>query len=87
MSSFFVLTKSNEIALTIKELGGKAVRCYVPGELDHLKGVIMGVPVSLSNEVLKAQITNEMVTDVKRLLSSRNGKKRKQYYCCTNFQL
>ncbi len=41
--------------------------CTVPGELDNLKGVILGgVPVSLSEEVLKTQIKNEMVTEVKR---------------------
>lgn len=74
---FCVDKKQQEIALTIKELGGKAVKCYVPGELDNLKGVIMGVPISLSDEVLKAQIANEMVTEVKRLLSSRNGNKER----------
>lgn len=73
---FCVDKKQQEIALMTKELGGgKPVKCYVPGELDNLKGVITGVPVAISNEVLKAQITNDMVTEVNRLLSSRNGKK------------
>lgn len=71
---FCVDKKQQEIALMIKELGGTAVKCHVPGELDNLKGVIMGVPVSSSDEVLKAQITNETVTEVKRLPFSRNGK-------------
>ncbi len=72
---FCVNRKQQENALKIKELGGAAVKCHVPGEFDHLKGVILGVPVSLSEEVLKTQIKNEIVTEVRRLQSSKNGRK------------
>lgn len=75
VSSLFVLTKQQETALKIKELGGAAVKCHVPGELNQLKGMTTGVPVSLSDEVLKTQIINKMVMEVKRLQANRNGRK------------
>ncbi len=59
----------------MKEFGGVGVKCHVPGEVNSIKGVITGVPMSLSDEILKKQVMSEKIIDVKRLTSNRNGKR------------
>lgn len=72
---FCLNKKQQEMFIKMKELGGLRVKCHVPGEVNGIKGVITGVPMSLSDEVLRNQLMNEKVIDVKRLSSNRNGKK------------
>lgn len=59
----------------MKELGGQGVKCHMPGEVNGIKGVITGVPVSLTDEILRNQLMSEKVIDVKRLTSNRNEKR------------
>lgn len=71
---FCLIKKQQKMVIKMKELGGIGVKCHVPGEMNVVKGVITGVPVSLTDEMLKKQIMGE-VTEVKRLTSNRNGKR------------
>ncbi len=72
---FCLNKKQQEIAIKIKELGGIGVICHVPGVENGIKGVIYGVPLPLTDEVLRNQITGIKVTEVKRLTSNRYGKR------------
>lgn len=72
---FCLNKKQQEMMTKMKEFGGAGVKCHVPGEVNSIKGVITGVPMSLSDEILKKQVMSEKIIDVKRLTSNRNGKR------------
>lgn len=61
----------------MKELGGLGVQCHVPGEVSGIKGVIFGVPISLSDETLRNQLMSEKVIEVKRLIKQKREKRAK----------
>jgi len=67
--------KQQDMLVKMKEFGGVGVKCHVPGEVTDIKGVITGVPMCLTDEILRNQLMSEKVIDVKRLTSNKNGKR------------
>lgn len=63
-------------ALRINKLEGKAVKCTLARSRKLIRGVVSGIPVKISADEVKENVTNVRVNEVKRLKASRDGVKR-----------
>lgn len=59
--------------IRMNTFNGKAVECTMEYSKKFAKGVIIGIPVSVSVEDVRGNITNASVREVKRLKMNRNG--------------
>ena len=59
-------------ALGIKKLNGKDVKCNITGER-RVRGVITGIPVSISEEEIKDNMKRAKVSKVQRMKTNRDG--------------
>lgn len=67
--------KQQKKALEMKTLGGHKVVCSIPEEKIWIRGVISGIPIDVSTEEIKSNISGAAVKDVKRLRCVRNNER------------
>lgn len=67
--------KQQEKALALRKLGKLEVECSVPGTRNEVRGVIAGVPFSMTEEMLKSCVQGGKVVKATRFSTMREGKK------------
>ena len=60
-------------AKTMSTVEGKKVECSLFSGRKLVRGVVTGIPVRISAEDVKGNITNARISDVKRMKANRNG--------------
>ena len=61
----------------MEKLNGKKIKSHVPGVYARLKGVITGVPISMSTDDIKEHVKGGRVIETKRLIGRKGSKKWK----------
>lgn len=60
-------------ALRMYKIDGKEVQCKLARSRKLVRGAVTGIPIRVSNDDVKENISNAKVSEVKRLKASRNG--------------
>lgn len=68
-------SKQQKTILGLKSMIGIKVECSIPEEKKWIRGVMTGIPIDVSVEEIKRNITGATVKEVKRLKCFRNGEK------------
>ena len=61
--------------LKMEKLNGKKIKSHVPGAYARLRGVITGLPISVSIDDIKENVKGGRVMEAKRLISRREGQR------------
>lgn len=60
-------------AVRMNKINGKKVQCSLMTDRKLVRGVITGIPVNVTADDVKGNVTNAKVSEVRRLKASRNG--------------
>lgn len=67
--------KQQEKAIELNRIDGKRIKCILTGNKALIRGVITGIPVNVTEEQIRDNVTGAKVLEVKRLKTTRNGEK------------
>ena len=59
----------------MEKLNGKKIKSHVPGAYARLRGVITGVPISMSIDDTKENVKGGRVIEAKKLISRKYGQR------------
>lgn len=74
--SLIIICKDGEQqgkAIKINKINGKKVHCSLMNDRKWVRGVITGIPVNVTAENIKGNVTNAKVSEARRLKTNRNG--------------
>lgn len=60
-------------AIRMKQINGRKVQCTLTRDRNLVRGVVTGIPVNVSADVVKGNVKNAKVSEVKHLKANRNG--------------
>lgn len=68
-------SRQQKAALGIKSMIGHKIECSIPEERNWIRGVISGIPLDVSDEMIKRSVKGAAVKEVRRLKCFRNNEK------------
>lgn len=74
--SLIIICKDGEQqgkAIKINKMNSKKVHCSLMNDRKWVRGVITGIPVNVTAEDIKGNVTNAKVSEARRLKTNRNG--------------
>jgi hypothetical protein len=75
-----------EKILKMEKLKGKKMKSHVPGAYGRLRGVITGVPISISKDDIKENVKGGRMIEAKRLISRKEGQRSESLSVMMRFE-